>query len=389
MAEDLIMAAPSSSQWQGSDVDVTTIEQQLAHLWKDLTHQAQLAGAVRTSMFNLVVYAEDEAAADRITDSLNQLSRRQPSRAVVLVGDRTNPRCALDASVCVVCQSAPDVPQPLCHEQIIVKARGRAADHLNSVVIPLLLPELPAYLWWPGQPPFGQRMFHRLLTVADELVVDSGQFKSPGDGFANLARLTTGRLAVHDSHWGRLTPWREIIAQFFDGPTWRPYARGIRSVRIEFGSGGDGRGTTAGTLLLLGWVASHLGWEPETTLDTLVTDSISLSVLDGERVIPIEIQVREAPDPAAGRLLGIELVSQPRGVPPARFTVHRTDDLQNVRVKMEIHGGLEITRVVPLAMKSEMQLLAEELELVDHDKLYDQVVEAASRMAGREIWVPV
>jgi hypothetical protein len=34
-------------------------------------------------------------------------------------------------------------------------------------------------------------------------------------------------------------------------------------------------------------------------------------------------------------------------------------------------------------------VLVDELELVGHDELYDRVVDMASRMAGREVWMPV
>jgi glucose-6-phosphate dehydrogenase assembly protein OpcA len=257
------------------------------------------------------------------------------------------------------------------------------------VVVPLLMPELKTYLWWPGQPPFGHRIFHRLLNVADQLVLDSAQFTSPGDGFANLTQICLGRQGVKDLNWGRLTPWREIVAQFFDGQNWLPYASGIRSVRVEFGAGGsDFPRVTAGTLLLVGWVASYLGWEPETTLDGLAQRDVTLAVLQGERIIPIEIQFRDHGPDARCRLMALELVSQPKGLPPARFSVERLEDMGNARVSMQVHEGTEICRVVTLDLRDDVELLADELDAARHDQLYDQVVHMASRMAGREIWIP-
>jgi hypothetical protein len=56
---------------------------------------------------------------------------------------------------------------------------------------------------------------------------------------------------------------------------------------------------------------------------------------------------------------------------------------------MEIHEGCAIERTVPFEAKGEAELLADEMGLVSHDRLYDTVVSMASRMAGREVWVPV
>jgi glucose-6-phosphate dehydrogenase assembly protein OpcA len=228
-----------------------------------------------------------------------------------------------------------------------------------------------------------------LLAFADQLIIDSAQFDSPGDGFANVAWLCQGSQGVNDFNWGRLTTWREIIAQFFDGPQWQPFAFGIRSLSLEFGAGGtDYRQATSGTLLMLGWIASRLGWKPETTLDRVLKGDTTVSVLQGDRVLPIQLRLSEHGAAAAGRLMRVELVSQPREHQPARFVVDRSDDLDHVRVTMQIHGDAEIARTVPLERKTDLELLADELELAGQDRLYQEVVDVASKLAGREVWVP-
>lgn len=382
------MDQPATVSWDGSDVNVTVVEKQLARLWGELAERHGVPHAVRTTLCNLVVFAADGETADRISRSLEQLTQRYHSRAVLLVADRASARPSVDVRARVSCQEGPG-DSHVCYEHITITGHGRAADHLGSTVAPLLLPELPTYLWWPGQPPFNHRTFHRLLDVADRLIVDSADFQAPGDAFAELSRLFGGRHAVNDFNWARLTPSTDIIAQFFDGPTWAPYAYGILSARVEFGAGGYYERVTAGTLLLLAWVGVHLGWEPETTLDTIARHDIQVSVLQGERLIPIELQFRDHGAEAAGRLIAIEIVSQPKGMPPARFTVQRTEaDLDNAYVRMEIHEGATISRVVPLHLKTEIELLVDELDMAGRDVLYEKVAEMAGRMAGREAWVP-
>ncbi len=374
--------------WQGQDIDTTTLNRQLTEMWSRINHEAATTGAMRTHVYNLVVYAADEAELHRTSASLRGLGKRHPSRAVLLRAERFAPRASVDAVIHVSCTDSVGGRPPLCHEQVLIEARGRAADHLASVVIPLLVPELRTYLWWPGQPLFGHRVFHRLLSVADQLVVDSAEFDSPGDGMANLVRLCDRKQGVSDFNWTRLRPWRDVITQFFDGPQWSPYAKSIRSVRLEFGSGGNSSLVTSGVLLLLGWMASRLGWAPETTLDNLASGDVTLAVIQGERVIPIDVRFADRGADAAGRLIAVEVVSQPRGEAPARFTVDRTDDLDHARVVTAVHDGPEITRVIPLELKTDVQLLADELELWGHDTLYDKAVDMAGRMAGREVWVP-
>jgi glucose-6-phosphate dehydrogenase assembly protein OpcA len=368
-------------------VDTTTLETRLTGLWKKLTAKAPDIHPVRTRIFNLVAYGRDQKAADSICRCLDSIRHVHPSRTIVLQSDRLARRSGVDATLTLDCSRVSETVPLCCHERIVLEVHGRAADHLASVVAPLLLPELPTYLWWPGQPLFGHRVFHRLLGVADQLLVDSSQFDSPGDGLADLAAIVHGRQGVNDINWARLTPWREVIAQFFDAPDMQPYIRGIRSLRMEFGRGpGDNSRATASVLLVLGWVAAQLGWEPETTLDQPVSDDISLSVLDGERLIPVELVIRDRGPDAGCRLMGLEISSQPADLEPAAFSVSRSRDLRHLSITTRVAHNEPIRRVVPLAIDDESDLVAEELEVVGKDKLYETVVRSASRMAGREVW---
>jgi glucose-6-phosphate dehydrogenase assembly protein OpcA len=383
-----MIGATQAPIWSGHDVDVTTIERRLAELWTHLPAGSDNPAGVRTHMFNLVVYADSSQQLARVS-RLIELAGRHPSRAIILTADRSPIEPSVDAELTLRCRSGPGGTATYCHEQAVLALRGRAADHPSSVVMPLLMPELPTYLWWPGQPPFGFSAFNRLLTVAEQLIVDSAEFDSPGVGLTELARLCTRRYGINDFHWARLTPWREVFAQFFEGEALIPYMDAIRAVSVEFGSGpGQLNGVTAGLLLIVGWLASRLGWEPETTLNASVAGDTRLTVLQGERLIPIDLRFGEHGAQSAGRLMCVEVVAQPADRPPGRFRITRLDSLFHVNVTMEIHGKPPITRVFPLGMKTEEQLLSEELELAGVDVLYSEVVHHASRLAGRDVWMP-
>ncbi|HZS94954.1 MAG TPA: glucose-6-phosphate dehydrogenase assembly protein OpcA [Chloroflexota bacterium] len=382
------MTAPTAERtWEGTGVDMTDVSGHLADLWSQVSNKNGV-GAVRTHTSNLVVYAGEPDEAKDLEELLRQLAERHPSRTVMVISDRQHPTPSVDARADVYCQQVPSLNAPLCHEQVIVTAHGRAADHPASIVSPLLLPELPTSLWWPGQPLFGHRVFHRLLELASELIVDSGQFNSPGDGFASISRILRSGMRVKDLNWVRLSPWRDIVAGFFDGQVWAPYAYGIRSIRVTFGSGKDASAyITAGTLLLLGWIGCRLEWQPDTTLERPIRGSIAMSVLQGERLIPIDLGFEDRGSEVRGRLTGIEVISQPKGLPPARFRVERTDDARHARATSTIHDGAESSRVVQIEMLSEGDLLAMQLDVTDTQDLYDEAAALAARLAGRELWL--
>jgi glucose-6-phosphate dehydrogenase assembly protein OpcA len=378
-------------EWSAQDVDLATVERGMASLWKQLAETQQRACPVRTHIFNLVVYAGRHEEARRIEQALVQLEDRQPSRTIILYGDRTPDRMAIDVAARVLCPPAKAEKPPRACERLSICAWGRAADHLDSVVIPLLIPEIRTYLWWPGQPPFGYRSFHRLLAFADQLVIDSSQFDAPGDGLTDVARLSSGKQGVNDFHWARLVSWREIISQFFDGPQNLPYAHNVRSLTLRFGAGGGAihqRSATAGLLLLLGWAGQAFGWEPETTLEGLLERNLDLTVIQENRLIPIHIRFDDHGEQAAGRLMLAEIESSAPGLGTARFTVERTEDMQNARVIESVGDQTAHDRVVPLSLRADAELLVDELELTGHDDAYESAVACASRFAGRVIWTP-
>lgn len=382
------MQQPNFVLWEQRNVDTTTLEHQLTTMWADLRLQGCEA-AVRTHLFNLVVFTSGREVADRLCSRLAELPRRHPSRTIVFVADRLHPESSVDAELMVRCGSSHEPGSGLCEERVMLTAHGRPADHPASVIMPLLLADLPTYLWWPGQPPFGHRMFHRLLNLANQLVVDSAEFSSPGDGLSAISSVCHQARGVNDFNWARLTPWRELIAQFFDGPTHLPYVLGIEKVRVEFGAGqGDAGRAAAGTLLLLGWIASRLGWEPETTLDRPVSGDVTLAVLQKERLIPIELYFCEHGQHAAGRLMGVEITAR-TGEDTGTFSLMRLSDLAHVEVTTRMSNENEIKRVVPLGIDTDEQLLAAELEMSGRDPLYESVVREAGRMAGREVLLPV
>ena len=163
------------------------------------------------------------------------MTGRHPSRTIVVIADPAAPTSSLDASVSGQCSPTTPASGRLCWEQITIKAHGATAAHAPGVVIPLLLADLPTYLWWAGDAPFGTELFRRMVNLCDRLIVDSRLFARPIDALGKLTAFNggiQGDRGVSDFHWMRLTPWCNLTAQFFDGEELRPYVHRIETVRM-------------------------------------------------------------------------------------------------------------------------------------------------------------
>ena len=62
-------------------------------------------------------------------------------------------------------------------EVIWLRLRGERAAAPASLVLPLAISDLPVFLRWRGEPPFGGAQLEQLVGVADRLVVDSSEWE--------------------------------------------------------------------------------------------------------------------------------------------------------------------------------------------------------------------
>jgi glucose-6-phosphate dehydrogenase assembly protein OpcA len=401
--------------WQSTSVDVAAIEAALAQLWTQAGHRPEggrRQPPIRSSVMNLVVYVPHAEDAVLVTDAIAALTERHPSRTICVVADPNAPTSSLDASVTTRCGAADS--GRLCWEQIHITAHGATAAHVPGVVIPLVRPDLPTYLWWMGDTPCEAELFRRMVDLCDRLIVDSGVFARPVEGLAQLAahqQRAAGDRGVGDVHWVRLTPWRNLAAQFFDGAELRPYASCIDGVRLSYTYDEHTHGGLGQALLLAGWLASCLGWAPCPRAARWHGDTVHLEAerpTEGRSgTVAIDIR-RQATDQATGDrrqatedhllsptayrlppssgadgLVTLRMTATLQGVPGV-FAIERRPQSAEATTTTVI-GGIQgaartLARVARLAPRSLAELLCEELEMWRRDRLYEAALAAAAAL---------
>ena len=105
--------------------------------------------------------------ATRAAPSSSSPIPRRPARR----STRGSARTAIRAST--------DGEERVCYEEVVLGVHGEVAEHLDGIVAPLLIHDLPIHVWWPGDPPFGDAVFDQLVELGDRLIVDSSRFRRP------------------------------------------------------------------------------------------------------------------------------------------------------------------------------------------------------------------
>jgi len=103
--------------------------------------------------------------------------------------------------------------------------RGAVAARPASVIRPLLLPDSPVVIWWPGKSP-ANIAEDELAHLAGRRLTDAS---TAGRPLAALrTRAETYRPGDTDLSWTRTTPWRALLAAALD-----QYPSKITSILVE------------------------------------------------------------------------------------------------------------------------------------------------------------
>lgn len=244
-------------------VDPLQIEKTLAALWKEHSAQAPPGGvaAARARLANLISYCRTADQVRTATDEVAELNAVRPARSLIVSADETGE--VREAEAALKCMTVHQ--KPICYEEVTLHLSSQAVQLLPSVVEPLTIPDLPVYIWFPGDPPLDDPQVDRLLTLTDRVVTDSHTFTDSFERFRQLHRWMTkfrGEVVFTEMTWARLGIWREAIGKLFDPPDDRALLAKVREVVITSVRGAATPSDRA--MLMTGWLASKLGWRPET-----------------------------------------------------------------------------------------------------------------------------
>ncbi|HEX3540452.1 MAG TPA: glucose-6-phosphate dehydrogenase assembly protein OpcA [Acidimicrobiales bacterium] len=317
--------AVALNRWYATDVRLGSVVDTLAQLRRSVARTAS-----RTWVMTLVAVTRTDDEVYQATQVMRSLGAHHPAR--LLIVQTVEEGTGIDASVTIYGTEADG--HPLTFDQVGLWVRGDAAAHLDSIVEPFTLSDLPVVVWYPASlPPVSEP----LLAKATSVLVDTKEAQD----VAGLIALA-GRRAIVDLSWMRLRPWREMVAALFDPPDLRPYARRITAAEVA-GKGGPRR-------LLAGWLASRLGLSKQ-----------QLVLADARHA---RIVLRAGDD--------------------ATFEVGRAEGERLVRASAALAGGRSRQELLPLPDDSLVWSLGEALTHLGRDRVWQQALAAG---VAADAWI--
>jgi glucose-6-phosphate dehydrogenase assembly protein OpcA len=231
-------------------VDVRSISDELRRLWESAG--AEGTAVTRACARNLVALCTAGAGEDAARPALLAVATAHPARAFLVVATPGPPE-RFEASLEAHCVVQPG-RRHVCCEQISLAVGDAARRRAASAIVPLLVPDLPVFVWITGALDFADPALERLLDVADRLVFDSRACPDPARTVVELVHAEReDRWSPADLEWARLEPWREAVAALFDDPACRALAAHVERIEIEHGSD-----TVVAGALLAGWIVDRV-----------------------------------------------------------------------------------------------------------------------------------
>jgi glucose-6-phosphate dehydrogenase assembly protein OpcA len=242
-----IQARPDAV-WSAEGTTPDAIESALRELVKQ--RHGENGGLAPGRALNMVAFVESGFGGE-IANRLAGVGRYHASRLVVLSYDPKRTR--LDARAVVSSDGDPAEGElGLLHETVTVEIGERHLDDLVTIVDPLVVTDLATLLWSPHGHP---EAVDALLELAQTVLVDSLDEPSWRQAVERACELRS-RAYVVDLAWLRSTPWRERVAAAFDSPKMRVELGRIETVAVRHHPD-----STVAAMLLVGWLASRLGWQ--------------------------------------------------------------------------------------------------------------------------------
>lgn len=237
---------------------------------------------LRTSTMTHVVWAPPQWLP-QARRTLAGLAERHPARTILLVPEPGR-RAGVAVDVAVRDFQVEGISREVLSEVVEIRLRGPTRRHPGSIVLPLLISDLPAFCRWRGEPAWEAEALHEIVEVCDRFVVDSSEWPGAPACYARLADLFE-RVAVSDIAFARTLPWRVRLAELWPG------IASIERLRVT--------GPRADAELLAGWLRSRL--DRPVSLTRRAAEAISAVRVDG-------VSVEDTVDrPSASELLSAEL----------------------------------------------------------------------------------
>jgi glucose-6-phosphate dehydrogenase assembly protein OpcA len=352
----------SEGVWSAQDTSPAAVEAALRQLLAQRHEESD--AYVPARVLNLIAIVDREWKGE-VHNRLERVGRFHASRTILCAIEQR--RTTLDAFATMSADHDPKPGEIVALEERVELDLGPAhLKRLATIVDPLLVPDLITLVWSPHQ---YDEAVDELLSLAQVVLIDTVTSPEPSAALRRSAELCKSAYVV-DLAWVRSMPWRERIAATFDPPEWRPLLDEIESMTVRH----HDESTTA-AVLMLGWLATRLGWDLPSPFEQDSAGTLQCSRARTGDGREIELRLEPAPQNVPG-LAGVSIDAGGNALSLDRGP-------GGLAAKRRTASGRESSWVVLGASRGEAGILGEGIrQALLRDPTYAPALHAATAMLG-------
>jgi len=269
---------PSFDRTDTHTASWTELPEALSALW-DACMQDQKGSDVARALTANFVGVATAPHAGCLIDATEQLQRRSPCRAFLLVIDDDAPNETAELSA-TTRKHGP--LRDIVMEQIVLRLHRDDLRRMPGLLRPLILDDLPSHLLWALPWPADDANFETLAEMCQHAIVDSRSFGNPARELQLIRERRARGERISDLSWLRVQPWRRALAESFERFEWQPGTEVRGTIR-------HGREARTTAMLLGDWLherlAAQIALEPGGDDSLLGPAHVTLMVGDIEIVV--------------------------------------------------------------------------------------------------------
>ncbi|GAB4237267.1 MAG: hypothetical protein Tsb0021_17100 [Chlamydiales bacterium] len=166
------------------------------------------------SLFNLILYTEENLSLDYYEDMLKTTIARFPSN-IIFIQHHPNSNesfCRTEEKPIKSSENS----EMTCH-QLIIRTAGNGISKVPFLILPSLVPDLPIYLIWGQDPTKPNDLFAHLYPYIDHLIFDSERAENlTSFAKAVIKKRKKWDCRIVDMNWARCSGWRIVLRQAYD-----------------------------------------------------------------------------------------------------------------------------------------------------------------------------
>jgi glucose-6-phosphate dehydrogenase assembly protein OpcA len=362
--------------------DPAGIAAAIQSMWRMMAEPAQAEMALlRTAALTFVAVLESKDDLIGAMNAVAHVSQCHPARAVLVVPNAELAQGQTRSEVYMSCDDPKGGAKRTCSEQVAVFARPDEMHLLSQSLLGLFVEDMPRYAWWTGQLDHTSALAQRLIKAVDRVIIDTKNFET--GALQRVAQILAQHpgTSLSDANWGRITKWREALAQMFESPGALENLARLTRVEIAFASGA-GDGVPPSGLLLVGWLAERLKW-------TVAGGEAAEASSEGELLGAVAMKRTDS------RIISIRFVGVARplherriasarfyveGTENAKYVIERSADMQSATLCIEAKGVKAVEKCTAMAPVPIGELLVREVNYVVRDAGYERAVRVAAEI---------